>query len=213
MDITENIRKRFNVTSNMKHIQIRGYGRNDLATFFGELGFTTGAEIGTEAGKYARVLCGIPGLHLTCVDPWELYDENRGYKEGYTQEMHNRNYEDAKELLKGFNVDFRKQYAHDAVSIFPDESLDFVYIDGNHRLEYVVQDLTDWTPKVKKGGIVAGHDFIKQVNQRYSHVPYALEAYLQSYGGYPIYVLDQKDKVRTDDDRYDRIRSWFFVRP
>ena len=40
-----------------------------------------------------------------------------------------------------------------------DESLDWVYIDANHRYEYVKENLEIWTPKVKKGGICAGHDY------------------------------------------------------
>jgi predicted O-methyltransferase YrrM len=40
----------------------------------------------------------------------------------------------------------------------PDESLDCVYIDCCHEYECVKKDLDAWMPKVKKGGIVAGHD-------------------------------------------------------
>ena len=42
---------------------------------------------------------------------------------------------------------------------FEDESLDFVYIDGFHEFDYVMSDLIFWTPKVRPGGIVAGHDY------------------------------------------------------
>jgi len=41
-----------------------------------------------------------------------------------------------------------------------DGSLDFVYIDGDHQYESCKKDLELWVPKVKKGGIIAGHDYL-----------------------------------------------------
>ncbi len=46
-----------------------------------------------------------------------------------------------------------------AAGIFPDNYFDFVYIDADHRYEYVVLDIEFWLPKVKKGGILGGHDY------------------------------------------------------
>jgi len=42
---------------------------------------------------------------------------------------------------------------------FDNESLDFVYIDANHTYDAIKQDIDVWTPKVKKGGIIGGHDY------------------------------------------------------
>jgi hypothetical protein len=47
----------------------------------------------------------------------------------------------------------------EAVKNFKDNSLDFVYVDGNHYLQSVINDLTEWTKKVKINGIIAGHDY------------------------------------------------------
>jgi hypothetical protein len=41
-----------------------------------------------------------------------------------------------------------------------DETLDLVYLDACHTYEAVKQDLEAWYPKVKPGGVIAGHDFI-----------------------------------------------------
>jgi predicted O-methyltransferase YrrM len=42
---------------------------------------------------------------------------------------------------------------------FENESCDVVYIDMDHTYEAVKQDIKHWLPKVKKGGILAGHDY------------------------------------------------------
>jgi hypothetical protein len=47
----------------------------------------------------------------------------------------------------------------EAANRYPDKSLDFVFIDADHREESVVRDLQAWWPKVKPGGLLAGHDF------------------------------------------------------
>lgn len=48
----------------------------------------------------------------------------------------------------------------EAVPLFSDGSLDAVFIDADHTYEAVKRDIANWMPKVRKGGILAGHDYI-----------------------------------------------------
>jgi hypothetical protein len=57
------------------------------------------------------------------------------------------------------NFKILKEYSCDAVNKFDDSSLDFVYIDANHTSAQVLDDITNWSKKVRLGGIVAGHDY------------------------------------------------------
>lgn len=50
-----------------------------------------------------------------------------------------------------------------ALSSFLDDSLDFVFIDTYMTREQAAQDLEQWYPKVKKGGLFSGHDWTGQV--------------------------------------------------
>ena len=46
-----------------------------------------------------------------------------------------------------------------AASNFADGSVDFVFIDADHSYEAVKQDIQTWLPKVRHGGVLAGHDY------------------------------------------------------
>jgi predicted O-methyltransferase YrrM len=46
-----------------------------------------------------------------------------------------------------------------AAGDFADETIDFCFIDADHRFNGVVSDIRAWYPKVKTGGIIAGHDY------------------------------------------------------
>ena len=45
-----------------------------------------------------------------------------------------------------------------ASSIFKNESVDLVFIDGNHVYEHIREDILLWLPKIKDGGMIFGHD-------------------------------------------------------
>lgn len=47
----------------------------------------------------------------------------------------------------------------DMAQKFEDESVDFVFIDADHSYEGCLRDITAWFPKVKQGGVIAGHDY------------------------------------------------------
>lgn len=47
----------------------------------------------------------------------------------------------------------------EAAARFPDGFADFVFIDANHTREFVRRDIDAWLPKIKPGGIIAGHDY------------------------------------------------------
>jgi GR25 family glycosyltransferase involved in LPS biosynthesis/predicted O-methyltransferase YrrM len=44
-------------------------------------------------------------------------------------------------------------------SRYPDKSIDFLFIDGDHSFEGVMKDIQAWLPKMKEGGVIAGDDF------------------------------------------------------
>ena len=140
-----------------------------LPDLFREMGFKVGAEIGVANGLYSKALCSrIPGLKLYCIDPWTSYDAYVEHHDAIGQEILDDCYNVALERLKPYNCQFVRKFSMDAVKDFEDESLDFVFIDGNHSFRYVIDDIDEWSKKVRKGGIVSGHDFWNSIDTPYN---------------------------------------------
>ena len=186
-------------------IKIAKTNRITLAKLFAELGYRRGAEIGTARGNNAITLArNIPDLKLYCVDSWMLYDGMHDftdagimYEYGVSAAARLRPYPDTK-LIKAFSMD--------AVKKFADESLDFVYIDANHELPYVTEDIFYWSKKVRSGGIVSGHDYLdEQRPDGLIHVKEAVHAYTEAFNIAPWFVIDKCSQKRAG--------SFFWVKP
>lgn len=151
-----------------------------------ERGAKNGVEVGTDHGQYAEVLCeGIPGLNITCVDPWIAYTEGEETK---NQTEVDAIYEEAKKRLVPYNSTIMRMTSMEAVKVIPDESLDFVFIDGNHEYSYVLEDITEWTKKVKYGGVVAGHDYTDNAERKYGVIK-AVNQYVEENHIAPLFIM------------------------
>ena len=94
-------------------------------------------------------------------DLWKYKDyaeRYKGYHIRHIYEMYQYNIEQAN---VGDIIEDVKGLSCEVVEQFKDRYFDFVFIDGDHEYEAVKQDITDWMPKVKHGGILAGHDHTK----------------------------------------------------
>ena len=60
--------------------------------------------------------------------------------------------------LMGDRFDLIRQDSQTAATLLEDNVYDFVFIDGGHSMKQVLADLDSWVPKIRQGGIVAGHD-------------------------------------------------------
>jgi predicted O-methyltransferase YrrM len=175
-----------------------------LAEYFKDKGFTVGAEIGVASGYYSAILCQKnPKLKLYCIDPWLHY---RDYKDFANKKTFETMEMKAKELLSHYNTIIMKSFSVDAVKAFVDESLDFVFIDGNHTYDYVKEDIEVWTPKVRKGGIVSGHDYYKTKAGNVGVIK-AVDEYVKEHG----YKL-KLTRWNQSNYRDDRQPCWYFTK-
>jgi predicted O-methyltransferase YrrM len=59
----------------------------------------------------------------------------------------------------GDRVTFVRRTGESASHEWEEQSVDFVYIDGLHDYASISRDIELWYPKVRTGGIIAGHDY------------------------------------------------------
>lgn len=148
MNIYLEIARRFNVQFRDCLPYIIHGTRNDFAKFLGDFAFNKGAEIGVRRGDYSEVLLRMnKDLNLMSIDPW--------FRSGHHLVAAGRKLEPYKERVKMWRIK-----SLDAAREVADESLDFVYIDALHDFDNAMVDIITWSKKVRKGGIVAGHDYM-----------------------------------------------------
>ena len=128
------------------------------------------AEIGTWRGDFAAViLADRKPEKLFLVDPWEYRTEETYEQASYGGKMEGgqQALEDMYQSVVGrFETEIEtgqvlvmRQRSTDAAATFAPESLDWVYIDGDHSYEGVKADLNAYFATVKPGGILAGDDY------------------------------------------------------
>ena len=96
-------------------------------------------------------------------DEVHVLDPHEGYEE--FNELFGWTWEDVKrewKLNTRHNheiIHLRNEYSYNVHADFPDGYFDFIYIDGDHSYEGVRQDIELYLPKLRKGGIIGGHDY------------------------------------------------------
>lgn len=190
-------------------VRIENVSRDELPGFFVEMGFKRGAEVGVYKAEYLKKFCDA-GLLMYGIDPWRAF-----YGQGRTQQVQERQdylYGHAQRTLADHldkNCTLIRKDSMDGVKSFMDEALDFVYIDGDHDFPHVAEDIFAWAKKVKKGGIVAGHDYFStnpKANNVICQVQPVIDAYVKAMKIPNLWIYG-------DDSRHaDKALSWMFIK-
>lgn len=185
-------------------------GRDSLPEFFKELGYKVGAEVGTYRGEFTEKLCKA-GLKVYAIDPWMGY-EGAGRSEK-RQDKQDFNYEEAKKVLAPYsdNCILVRETSREALKNFKDGSLDFVYLDGDHRFQYIAEDLVEWSKKVRSGGVVSGHDYFNTdpwATNVQCQVGAIVDAFVKSFGIENFYIF----KPLIEKSKGDSTPSWFWIK-
>ncbi len=119
-------------------------------------------EIGSWKGRSAcfmgvEILNSKKSIDFYCVDTWSGSEEHKDMDIIKNDLLYNeflKNIEPISSVIKPI-----RKTSEEASKDFEDESLDFIFIDAGHDYESVKEDIQLWFPKLKKGGIFAGHDY------------------------------------------------------
>jgi len=177
-----------------------------------KMGLKLGVEIGVDKGSFSNHILGKSKIETYyCIDTWQN-DFGSDYKPGYFDKDGNSRMRESYDTLASY-IDLKRANMIKSTGLvaskqFDTETIDFCYIDGDHSLGGIFMDIVAWTPKVKIGGIIAGHDykdgpksgisdfFGKQLDYKIETV---VNYYCQRYG-YKVHSVG------------GRIKSWWFVK-
>lgn len=110
------------------------------------------------------------------VDPYESnYDRTDGFSY-YNQDLMDNLYKFVIEKVNDPRFKLIRKKSNLAYLDFEDNSIDAVYIDGNHSYEAVIEDIKYWFPKVKEQGLIVGDDFLT-----FSGVKKAVKEYFSEF--------------------------------
>lgn len=186
--------------------------RDELPLFFKEMCYNIGAEIGIWEGEFTERFCK-EGIKMYGIDPWKA----RGNQ---NQKQQDARCERAIERLKPYDCEVIRKRSAQAITDFKDESLDFVYIDGDHRYPFVLEDVREWSKKVRKGGCISGHDYmctdpaINALPERYrkhEEVAAAVDLFIKENGIEDFYVFG-RTKPLEEETKNDLMLSWLFLK-
>jgi hypothetical protein len=127
-------------------------------------GRVVGVEIGVCRGENMRYLLEhCPNINMMWgIDPFMAYHDGVG-NGGQDQAMCDDFQAKAIKNLLPYTEGSRAVLVFNPSSVeaskFKPGSISFVYVDGNHSPEYVLQDFRLWYPNVASGGLFSGHDF------------------------------------------------------
>lgn len=139
--------------------------RNDLFAELNRRGLTgIAVEVGVAEGDFSFYMADCcPKLTVYQVDPWSALSKEEYNDYNNTDQIEqNRRYD----LVVGRAVKYAnrvrqiRDFSINAANQFQDNSLDFVYLDANHKYDFIKQDIDLWWPKVRRNGIFAGHDYL-----------------------------------------------------
>ena len=122
-------------------------------------------ELGSWKGQSAALIAtelknqNKKGVRFFCVDTWkgtseDEHGDDKWVKEGKLFEKFTDNLKEVSDYYIPLRMTTER-----ASHLFPDQSVDICYVDADHSYDGVYKDLETWTPKIKPGGIISGHDY------------------------------------------------------
>jgi hypothetical protein len=127
--------------------------------------FTKGIELGVQVGYYSHAILShwsrCKEYHL--VDLWAPQENYKDYA-NVDQERQDQNYEATLTRLDEWKGKLHvcRNFTSTCVQRYKDEYFDFIYVDARHDFKGVLEDLINYWPKLRVGGILAGHDYVTQ---------------------------------------------------
>lgn len=166
----------------------------------------TGVEIGVREGLFSEHLAQHwNGTLLYSIDPWREFSESEYVDSAnVSQNKQDELYRTTIKRLLPYtekSVIWRLT-SKEAASLIPDGSLDFCYLDADHSARAIREDIQLWFVKVRRGGVLGGHDYIP--DGTYSFGTFGVHSAVNEF-----VKAENLDLILSKETPF---RSWFVIK-
>lgn len=134
-----------------------------LGNLLNERKASVGVELGVQKGIFASKLLKL-WTHVSLYVLVDIWQTQEHYVDGANSQDQQQNYKTAVLNTKPWPIQICRNFTNICAKTL-DMRFDFIYVDARHDYQGVTQDLQDWFPKLKDGGIIAGHDYLTASDQ------------------------------------------------
>lgn len=120
-------------------------------------------EIGSLYGRSTSIILDAsPNSTISCIDTFQYSVDGKATVDDYFDKFssNTKEYKDRIKVYKSLSFNI-----HDS---FKDNSIDLLFIDGDHSYDGVYKDIIYYHSKLKPGGIILGHDYPHPMVERFN---------------------------------------------
>jgi len=177
----------------------------------------TFVEVGSWKGHSASIIGNVAKQsdgHLFCVDHWKGNEGTWNVAEAQRKDIYKIFEYNLQTLGLWDSITPMKMDSIKASKQFPDASIDFLFLDCDHRHKQFKGDLEAWLPKVKLGGIICGHDceqYYTKISPRLQKMvdSHLVEDYIKTENLHPGVVKGLYDYFQDNYNIVKDTRIWF----
>jgi hypothetical protein len=150
-------------------------------------------EIGVRRGRNFKKLLTCEPKLAVAIDHWKADVPLPMNDMSFTQDQYDDDYKFVCDNFKPPQCLIIKENTNEAVKRFKNEFFDYIYIDADHSFYGAYKDITDWWPKIRNGGVLAGHDYLNGcINGVEFGVKSAISLFINKYNIKNIHITKDK---------------------
>ena len=132
-------------------------------------------EIGVYEGDFSQqILKTVKPKKLFLIDPWD--EEN--HEEGQGEKRYQKVLDKFQSEIKNGTVVVYRAVSHDVIEKFDNDFFDWIYLDGGHTYDNIMEQFSEYLPKVKLHGFVTGDDYGRDDENHRKNVTRAVDEFI-----------------------------------